>query len=281
MELFNQFAPELALAASNDCLQHFPESAVDKITHVITFSCTGMSAPGLDLQLAGLLGLPSNIERTCINFMGCYAAVNALKSAWHIARSAPDAVILIAGVELCTLHYQRHKDAEHLVSNALFGDGAAAAIISSGNFSSHKLYEMNSFHAEFFPEGDATMVWKINEDGFDLKLDAYVPALIEKGIPGMTENAFAKMNISKDAIRHFALHPGGVRILEACERALNLTKADTSISHSILNDFGNMSSVTILFVLKALAQKARRNEKVFACAFGPGLTMESLILTTN
>lgn len=281
MDMFDQYAPDLALEASRDCLAKCTDETRSKISHLITFSCTGMSAPGLDLQLAGLLDLNRSIERTCINFMGCYAAVNAMKTAYHIVRSQPDATVLLAGVELCTLHYRRHTSTEHLVSNALFADGAAACIISADEAIAKEgsLFAFDSFHAEFFPDGDHAMVWKIGDYGFDLYLDAYIPALVENGIGNMMQSALDKLQIGKHNIDHYAIHPGGMKILEACEKALHLSPDELEVSYDILSNYGNMSSVTILFVLNRLSQRTSAGARVFACAFGPGLTMESIILT--
>ena len=280
MDLFDQYASPLITEAANSCLAKCQDNTKEKISHLITFTCTGLSAPGLDQQLAVALDLNRSIERTCINFMGCYAAVNAMKYAFHIVQSRPEAVVLVAGVELCTLHYRRHTSTEHLVSNALFADGAAACIISNQNVSLTKpLFQFNSFHAEFFPDGDQSMVWKIGDHTFDLRLDAFIPSLIEKGIKQMMDSALEKAGVTKTQELKYAIHPGGIKILEACENALQLSHQDLNVSYDILRDYGNMSSVTILFVLENVAAMVQRSSKVFACAFGPGLTMESITLT--
>lgn len=281
MGLFDEFAVELCEKAVLEAMENLEDFDKSAITHLIVFSCTGMSAPGIDIQLIEKLGLKRNVERTCINFMGCYAAINALKSAWYISNSDPEAIVLVAGVELCTLHYQKSEIPDQIVANAIFADGAAAAIVSQKTMvnSRQKSLSPLSFYSEFEPAGSKEMVWKIGDFGFDLRLSAYVPDLIRENIQSLTQKLFEKAKTQQGEIDLFAIHPGGVKILEAVEAALSINKNDNEISYYILKNFGNMSSVTILFVLKMLLEKesTRANQMLLACAFGPGLTMEAVI----
>lgn len=283
MDLYQLYAADLCENAVKECLSNLPSLFPSKITHLITFSCTGMSAPGLDMQLVEKLGLNRNVERTCINFMGCYAGINALKVANHIARSQAEAVILLAGVELCTLHYQKNEKQDQVVANALFADGASACIVSSMNLkpqNESSSLAIKNFYAEFEPDGKDEMVWSIGDFGFDLRLSTFVPELIRKYIHSMIQKLLKKSEISQNEIEFYAIHPGGMKILEACEEALQITKLQNEISYSILHDFGNMSSVTIFFVLKEYMKTFKKEDagkKLLACAFGPGLTMESMI----
>jgi len=283
MELFESHASDLCVKAADECFGQLPSLQTSDITHLITFSCTGMFAPGLDIQLVEQLQLNRNVERTCINFMGCYAGINALKSAFHICRSQPDAVVLLAGVELCTLHYQKNDKQDQVIANALFADGAAACIVSNKDFKSSdsRGLSLESFYAEFEPDGKEDMVWRIGDFGFDLRLSAYVPDLINDRIHSLVEKLFGKSGIVKDDITYYALHPGGRKILEACENALHITKEQNEISYQILREYGNMSSVTIFFVLREYLKKFSIKDlgkNVLSCAFGPGLTMESVIM---
>jgi predicted naringenin-chalcone synthase len=285
MKLFEDFSKGLCAEAARNCFSKLNNFEVKSITHVITFTCTGLTAPGLDMQLVEELGLQRNVERTCINFMGCYAGINALKTAWHICRSQPDAVVLLAGVELCTLHYRQYETQDQLIANAIFADGAAAAIVSAKDLSTQgRVLELSNFYAEFEPSGKEEMVWKISEHGFDLKLSIYVPELIKKSILLLLQKLFAKAGITQNDIDYFAIHPGGVKILEACEEALSIAKEQNEISYNILKEYGNMSSVTIFFVLEKYIRQLKTtdlNKKMLACAFGPGLTVESMILTVK
>ncbi len=283
MNLYERYALNLSEKAVMQCMEKLPSLMASHITHLITFSCTGMSAPGLDIQLVERLGLNRSVERTCINFMGCYAGINAIKTAYHISRSEPEAIVLLAGVELCTLHYQKNEKEDQIIANALFGDGASASIISSQKIPSvndSPALCLNSFYAEFEPGDTEEMAWRIGDYGFDLKLSSYVPGLLKKSIPAFIEKLFSRANIEQEDIDFFAFHPGGVRILEACEAALNISKKENSIAYQVLHDYGNMSSVTIFFVLKEFLESFKKEDigkKIVACAFGPGLTMESML----
>ena len=286
MDVYEQYAAGLCGEAVKDCMSMLPSLKKGDVTHVVTFSCTGMHAPGLDIQLIEALDLPRNVERTCINFMGCYAAINAFKNAWHIARSEPDAVVLIAGVELCSLHYQKSNDPNQMVANALFSDGAAAAIISAKDLQpdrTHPAFLIRSFYAEFEQSAANDMIWRIGNAGFDLRLTPEVPNIVRGNIRALVDKLFLRTGITQDDIDYYAIHPGGVKILEACETALGINKADNTRSYEVLRDYGNMSSVTVMFVLKAYMDTLPREEKgknMLACAFGPGITMESMIVST-
>ena len=283
MNLFEHHAAELCLTAVKECFENFTSLVPSDVTHLITFSCTGMFAPGLDIQLLEKLNLKNNIERTSINFMGCYAGINALKTANHICRSQPDAVVLLAGVELCTLHYQKNAKQDQVIANAIFADGASACVVSAKKCQAKNktvIFCLLNFYSEVESSGKEEMVWRIGNFGFDLRLSAYVPMLIKKSIHSLTEKLFAKANITKQDIAYYALHPGGKKILEACEDALHITKEQNKISYDVLRENGNMSSVTIFFVLKEYLKVLSQNDagkKILACAFGPGLTMEAMI----
>ncbi len=283
MEIFESFATDLCYMAVNDCLKNISLNSTE-ITHLITFSCTGMSAPGVDINLIEKLGLSRNIERTCINFMGCYAGINALRMAKYIVTSQKDAVVLLCGIEICTIHYQKSKSQDQLIANAIFGDGAAAAIITSSDNKVDQQYPgliLDKFYSEYEPSGIDEMAWRIGDFGFDLKLSTYVPALIQKNIAGLINKLFEKAGLNQKNIDWYALHPGGIKILEACEKALNISKLDNSYSYDVLKEYGNMSSVTIFFVLKKYFEKLTKDDSgknILSCAFGPGLTMESMIL---
>jgi predicted naringenin-chalcone synthase len=282
MQLFQQFASELCELAVKDCFKNISVQPKE-VTHLITFSCTGMSAPGLDIQLVESLGLNRNVERTCINFMGCYAGINALKVAYHIARSQPESIVLLAGVELCTLHYQKNDKQDQLVANALFADGAAACLVSSKEISSideKARLVIQNFYSEFEPAGKDEMIWTIGDTGFDLRLSTEVPELIRKNISALIARLMTDSSLKNNQIDFYAIHPGGMKILEACENALGISKKQNQISYDVLSNYGNMSSVTIFFVLKDYLNsflKSDDGKKILACAFGPGLTMESMI----
>lgn len=285
MAVYRREALPLAAAAVRDCLRQVPDVAPASITHLVTVSCTGMYAPGLDIELVTALGLRPAVRRTCVNFMGCYAAVNALKLADAFCRADAAARVLIVSVELCTLHFQKSPAEDHLLSNALFGDGAAAALVLAGPLpNGAPSLVLQAFHCGLEPDGHDDMAWHINDFGFEMTLSSYVPRLIQRGIRHLTDGLLESLPVQLAGIRHFAIHPGGRKILETIETALGLTHADNCHAYRVLRDYGNMSSATVLFVLRevlAHATPADHGAPVLSFAFGPGLTLEAMLLAID
>lgn len=281
MKLYKEHALTLAKSAIKQCMAQQTQSEPNDITHVITVSCTGMYAPGLDIELVHHLKLRLNTKRTAINFMGCYGAFNALKVADNICRSDPHALVLIASVELCSLHLKSNSELDNLLSNAIFSDGAAAALVKA-DANQHKKLDIEAFHCDLLPQASDAMAWEIGDHGFDIVLKSYIPEIIESGIASFMNKLLQQEKMA--AVDHYAIHPGGIKILHACEAALNITKEQNKHAYQVMRDYGNMSSATILFVLKALMDDVTTNnneESVFSCAFGPGLTLESMLLKVH
>jgi len=272
MKKFFEIAPNLCVKAILNCVTN---QQLSEITHIITVSCTGISAPGLDIQLIQYLKLDSSLQRSSINFMGCYAAIHALKQANTICQSTQDAKVLIVDIELCTLHFQDSYSMDNIASSLLFADGAAAVLVSNDQ----GLFEIEDFYSEVALKGYHDMAWDISSSGFQMVLSAYIPLIIAENIESMLMNSLAKMKITKEEIKHWAIHPGGKKIVTEIAKALSLSEQDTAISRSILNDYGNMSSVTILYLLERMSKNIKAaNELVYAAAFGPGLTIETMFL---
>jgi predicted naringenin-chalcone synthase len=238
-----------------------------------------MYAPGLDIDVVQQLSLKTSTQRLSINFMGCYGAFNALKMANAICTADKHANVLVVCVELCSIHFQNAWTLDAIIANAIFADGAAAALIQASSISKH--LQFRSFHCDIVPQSRQEMAWRIADFGFEMVLTSYVPDVIKTGISQFTDALLQKTALSWQDIHYFAIHPGGLKILQACETALAITPADNRWSYEVFRQYGNMSSATILFVLRDLLQacKTEDNEKkIFSCAFGPGLTLESMIL---
>ena len=282
MALYRREALPLATEAVRDCLRQVPGVVPSSITHLVTVSCTGMYAPGLDIELVQALGLRPDVRRTCVNFMGCYAAVNAVKLADAFCLADATARVLIVSVELCTIHFQKSPEEDHLISNALFGDGAAACLVQAKPLpDGAPSLALQAFHCGLEPDGHDDMAWHINDFGFEMTLSSYVPKLIQRGIRKLTEGLLQSLPVELADIRHFAIHPGGRKILETIEAELGLTRDDNRHAYRVLRDYGNMSSATVLFVLRdvlAHATPAEHGAPVLSFAFGPGLTMEAMLL---
>ncbi len=273
MTWYNRYAAPLSVDAIRKCLDH---RTSNEITHLITVSCTGMSAPGLDLHVIELMDLPRNIQRTSVNFMGCYAAIHAMKMGDAICSADKDAKVLIVCTELCTLHFQREPSFDNFASSLLFADGAAAILMVADETAGPGV-KLGKFYSEIIPKGKKDMSWELSSTGFLMTLSGYVPDIIEEDINGMVERALDKNGLDQSDITDWCIHPGGKRILEAVEHSLEINSTALAPSYNVLKQYGNMSSPTILFVLKEILQKIsfEQEHKIMGIAFGPGLTLET------
>ncbi len=274
MKIFDREALSLSLSAVNQCIDGFIKPK--DITHLITVSCTGMSAPGLDLQIVEALDLSPNIFRTSVNFMGCYAAIHALKLAKMICDTTPSANVVIADTELCTLHFQKEYTPDNAASSLLFADGSAAVLVSNKIKTSGSI-SLKGFYSQVEFRGKSAMSWELNSKGFLMKLSGYVPQLIEEDIDALVTASLNHHQVAKKDITHWCIHPGGKKILQVIEQKLGLQKDDLCFSRTVLSKYGNMSSPTILFVLKDMMQQMQTGSNIFGVAFGPGLTMETFL----
>jgi len=266
MGVYAAAAPELALAAVERLADAMP---IDGVTHLVVASCTGFVAPGVDQIIARRLGLAASVERLLIGFMGCYAAVAALRTARHLVRSEPRARVLVVCVELCTLHLQDTPEAEALLAQMQFGDGAAAALVSSDAGG----LELGTPFATTLPESADLIRWDITDRGFAMHLSGAVPVRIAQALaePGLA--AAVAGGHAPERVDAWAVHAGGRSILDAVEGALALPPDALDGSRAVLNAYGNMSSATLMFVLARMLDGAAVRDGV-ALAFGPGLAAE-------
>lgn len=276
---YDNQAYTLAIEAIKDTLvNNSVESS--QITHIITVSCTGMSAPGMDTFIIQELKIDSGVQRFNVNFMGCYAALNGLRIADTICKADPEAKVLMVCVELCTLHFQNLNSADYNLSNMLFADGGAATIITSQPLNAQALC-VHGFVSDINNKGETDMSWNISSSGFLMKLSSYVPQLLSLGFKDLIENILSKYGASISDLYKWAIHPGGKRILDNIEKEFELNNGELNASRKVLKSYGNMSSPTILFVLKELQEDLNENKGkyIFAAAFGPGLTTETALLS--
>ncbi len=239
------------------------------ITHLIVASCTGFTAPGLDFQIMRQAGLRDSVERTIVGFMGCFAAVNALKLANHIVRSEPHAKVLVVNVELSSLHLQEEWQIEKLLSFLLFGDGASACLVSAEPTG----IALGKFHAAVIPNSDGLITWHIGDHGFIMHLSGQVPGRIRRWLPDHGP-ALLRDRTTND-IALWAVHAGGRSILDSVQQALALRPQALQFSRDVLRAYGNMSSATLIFVLQRILRDAASTGEGMAMAFGPGLTVET------
>lgn len=277
MKIFNKEAVQLSIKTVTK-ISGF-EHIKNTITHIITVTCTGLFAPGLDIQLIEALKLTPTIHRNSINFMGCNAAILALKQADEICKGDGNAHVLIVCTELCSLHFQKDYSDDYIVSNQLFGDGCAAVLVAADpiEYKSKALIKMNAFHSLLVHQGYDAMAWQLSETGFKMNLTSYVSDLINGNIKKMLSD----IHINAEDIDFWAVHPGGKKIIEDFCAALELPEDNLKASYDVLKNYGNMSSPTVLFVLKKVLDdnvQVKKGESIFAAAFGPGLSIETLKL---
>ncbi|UCR89375.1 type III polyketide synthase [Mycetocola spongiae] len=287
-ELYIERARELTLAAARRALGAVSGLTAADISHVITVSCTGFYAPGPDYQIVRELGLAPGTLRYNIGFMGCYAAFPALRAAQSFCEADPGAVVLIVSTELCSIHVRSSSDPDQIVAASVFADGAAAAIVSArtdlGTAQSPGL-RLDRLRSELVPVGETEMAWTIGDEGFEMILSASVPKIIDTYIAGALGPVLeAEPELAADPagnIGRWAVHPGGRSILDRVQNRLGLSEEQMIPSRTVLRDYGNMSSATILFVLREILHDSdvAAGERVCAMAFGPGLTVETGLLT--
>jgi len=270
MRFYEDAAPPLAHAAAVNALDDAGASPSD-ITHLITVSCTGFAAPGIERALIDRLGLSPNVERTNVGFMGCHGALNALRIARAISLADPTQRILIVAVEICSAHFSYDPTDERRLTNALFADGAAAAVVAR-----EPGLAILSTGSRIIPDSERDMRWEVGDHGFEMTLSRRVPALIREHLAPWLEAWLAKSDRTTSHVGQWAIHPGGAKILDAAVDALKLPQSAADPSRLILRERGNMSSPTILFILDRLR---RDTAQPTAClAFGPGLTVEATLL---
>ncbi|SHE10553.1 Alpha-pyrone synthesis polyketide synthase-like Pks18 [Chlamydia abortus] len=273
MEKFRIEAARLGFEAGSLALKDSRISPGD-ITHLITVSCTGLFLPGLDAVLVQQLGLPADVERIPLTFLGCAAGMTALRLSRRMVEHLPQAKVLIVCVELCTLHIQHAADREALFGAAFFGDGASACVVGGAHSSERGMLALGRSRTVLFPESADEMIWKVGNYGFNLYLSPRIPQRIGEYVPPEVERLLE----GGPAPEFWAIHPGGRGIIDTLQTIYGLSEEQTAASRKILRRYGNLSSATILFVLEAIrcsmetAETARKEG--IALAFGPGLTAE-------
>ena len=274
-------APRLSEAAARRALENAGVHP-GEITHVVTASCTGFYAPGPEYRLVRDIGLYPTVEREHIGFMGCAAAIPALRSAWRICLADPTATVLVTCTEVCSIHIRSSSEPDQIVASAVFADGAAAAVVTAKSPESSgprelaapsRGLELTGFTTALTTDGEQDMAWIIGDHGFEMTLTGNVPRIVGREVRA----ALAPVLERTGAIDQWVVHPGGRSILDRFEQAMDLDETALQRSRAILRDYGNMSSATVLFILADLLgdPTVEDGDRVLVTAFGPGLAVES------
>jgi predicted naringenin-chalcone synthase len=276
MEHYARLAPPLAVDASHRALSASGLSGAD-MSHLVTVSCTGFVAPGVDVALIQGLGLPSTVQRTHVGYMGCHGALNGLRVARAFAASEPGARVLLCAVELCSLHYHYGWNPSKMVANALFGDAAAALVGVCGTAAPAGSWTVAASGSCLLPDSANAMSWTIHDHGFEMTLAKQVPGLIARCLRPWLQKWLFEQGVALGDIASWAVHPGGPRILSAVEEGLCLSREALGESRKVLAECGNVSSPTVLFILDRL-RKANASRPCVMLGFGPGLMVEAALV---
>ncbi|MFJ4996567.1 type III polyketide synthase [Microbacterium sp. NPDC088619] len=291
-DLYIREASRLFVEVARSALDADPDIVAADVTHVITASCTGFHAPGPEYEIVRGLGLSDSVQRYHLGFMGCYASMPALRAASQFCAADPAAVVLVVSVELCTVHLRSSEDPDLIVANSLFADGAAAGIVTARDLPTPVPgVRLDGFHTAIAAEGEKDMAWTIGDHGFEMILSTKVPQIIGETIIGAIRPLYARDGELAAAfdegrvgerVEHWAIHPGGRSILDRVQERLQLSDAQLHPARETLRENGNMSSATVLFVIKRILDDgAIEGSRVAAMAFGPGLTAESALMTVT
>ena len=272
MKVYADEAPPLAVRAAKQALAETGSDPAS-FTQLVTVSCTGFGAPGVDLALIRELGLRSTIERTHVGFMGCHGAINGLRVANAFAADR-SARVLLCAVELCSIHYYYGRQPDKVVANALFADGAAAIVGQWSDVPSR--WHVAASGSCLVPNSAKAMTWSIGDHGFEMGLSRKIPALIAEHLRPWLTAWLGDNRLSLGEIGSWAVHPGGPKILAAVEEGLGLHGEALAASRAVLAECGNMSSPTVLFILDRL-RKANAPRPCVMLGFGPGLTAEAIL----
>ena len=279
-EVYARASRELAVQVARQSLDAAPGFAPADVTHIVFASCTGFANPGPDYYIIRELGLRGDVQRYTLGFMGCYAAFPALRMAAQFCEADATAVVLIVCLELCTLHMQIDDKPDNILANSLFADGAAAALISAREPEKNgPAYALRAFNSALLPAGEAEMAWDIGNEGFNIVLSSYVPEIIGANVHHLASDMLLRHDLKLADIQEWAVHPGGRSILDKVEQSLGLMPEALAASRRVLAAHGNMSSATVLYVLKDLLENAATDRALtMTMAFGPGLTVETAVL---
>lgn len=278
--VYARAANELAIEAAKRALTNASGFKAEDVTHIIYTSCTGFANPGPDYHVIRQLGLRESVQRYTLGFMGCYAAFPALRMAAQFCEANPEAVVLVICLELCTLHMQVNDQPDSILANSLFADGAAAALVSSRQPADREpAFLLKGFDSTLLPSSEGEMAWEIGNEGFNIVLSSYVPDIIGANIRHLMQGILERYNHSVEGVEEWAVHPGGRSILDKVQESLALAPDALEAPRTVLRDYGNMSSATILFVLKEMLDSAETDRaSLCAMAFGPGLTVETAFM---
>jgi alkylresorcinol/alkylpyrone synthase len=249
--------------------------APEQIDGIVSVSTTGIATPSLETRVSSRIGFRKNVRRVPVFGLGCAGGVSGLSLAARLAAADPGSHWLMVTVETCSISIQLDSDdPAAVVATALFGDGAAAAVVAGGE---HSLARITGSAEKLWPDTLRIMGWEVEDPGLAVVFDRAIPPFIEAELAGAVDEMCASMGILREDISRLCSHPGGVKVVDAIETALNLNQGELNLEREVLRDFGNMSAPTVLFVLERLIDHGLP-DRTMMTAFGPGFTCAGLLL---
>jgi predicted naringenin-chalcone synthase len=276
--LYQEHARILGERVVHQCLAQAEVRPVD-VDLIISTSCTGFLIPSLDAYLANSLGFSAHVKRLPITELGCVAGAVALSRAFDYLQAFPEQTVLVVAVELPSLTFQvRDLSPANIVSSALFGDGAAAVLLTGHSQSGRP--RIRATESTLFPQTTHLMGFELKDSGLHIVLSAEIPEVVCAEVPRLVGQFLARHRLTLGDITHFLLHPGGRRVLDGLAQCLVLPEERIAVSRRILHKYGNLSSASVLFILDQFlsTQKTQAKERGLLLAFGPGFSAESLLL---
>lgn len=271
--LYEKIALQLAEEASFAALVR-ADVDPSSVEIVVFVSSTGITTPTLDSKIIQSLGLSVNSIRVPLWGLGCAGGVAGLARAADLVRSTGKTALVVA-VELCSLTFQRNDFSKsNLIGASIFGDGAAAVVIKPGGRGA----ELLNSYSTVFPGTEDIMGWDVVESGLKVRFSRDIPTIVREEFPGLMKKATSRWGVAKNAIRHYVVHPGGIKVLKAYQDSLGISVRQLSDAYSVLYDYGNMSSVTVLFVLEQFLDHAKASREYgIMAALGPGFCAEQVL----
>ena len=248
------------------------------IGQLVTVSSSGIATPSLEARVAGRMGFRADARRTPVFGLGCGGGVAGLALAERLARADPDRPVLLVIVELSTLASRPDAPSkENIISIALFGDGAAAAVISATPDAQGRAIEGSGEH--LWPDSLDVMGWRIDPVGFGVLLSPTVPTFVERRLPEAANAFLTRQGLTPRDVARYVCHPGGAKVVPAIEVALGLADGALDVEREVLSEYGNMSAPTALFILDRVMQRGGAADgRLVVSAMGPGFTAQFVAL---
>ena len=277
--LYNRWAEDLAVDAIRRCLEPLGVHP-SQVDHLLFVSTSGFSTPSIDARLINRLGFDSHVFRTPVFGLGCAGGAAGLARSYQLARCDPQALVLLVAVEISSLTFQPGDfSRSNLVASALFADGAGAVLVTGGD-RTWEGPEILDAQSTLWPDTLEVMGWDFSSRGLEVVFSKSIPFLLRKVLRENVDGFLSRSKMTIPSLRHFAVHPGGAKILESMCESLEIGAENLEDSRAVLEQYGNMSSPTVLFILKRLLKKERASsgDLVLVAAFGPGFSSELLLL---